>query len=89
MAHKIVLYRRRGRDGIPVGVWLAAHLGDDPRLDAVYPTTFRVVERAGDVAERFARANPGAQIGIRSSEFGPYTMMEYGDVVWMREGFAS
>lgn len=43
--------------------------------------------KGGDVARKMALSNPDMQIGVRSAEFGPNTVMSFGPVVWLKHGF--
>ena len=52
-------------------------------------TRLPITRRVGDVAKIVAKANPGAQIGCLSADFGPICTLEFGNVVWLRPDFCS
>lgn len=77
---EIVLYR----DG---GNWAATHRGIERKDDHTVTTQYSAREQAMDVARMIARANPGSQIGIKSSVLGPNCAIIYGEIVWLKPDF--
>lgn len=74
--NRIVLWRDR-----VAGTWMATY-DDGTSVSLQYSS----MEKAGTIAAIVAKANPNSQIGIRSNEIGPWTMITLGyePVLWMR-----
>lgn len=64
------------------GEWLATI--DDK---ATFLTGHRRDTKAGDVARDVALKNPEARIGVEAKVFGPATLVSFGKIVWMKQGF--
>lgn len=60
------------------GWWIA----DDS--DKLFKAITIASEKAGDVWQKVKEMFPNAKIGIESREFGPNTVMMFGNVVWMK-----